>query len=248
MPRVYVPRMRGDVPVPYHIIGRTGTWASETVPSGRPALAPDPAAGRRWWSANRPRPFGGRPRHEDEQKGCGMVTQLNPSKATVEEAPVEATEEQPGRAPFLSIDGLVRGVDVRVRNGLVGAVMAADDVHLERGFVRSVYAGGGLQIRQGGSGLIVSGGDAHIERAGAQAILSAGSITMESAGSGFAVARRIRVAQGGTAVFAITPDLEVHEGGRVLFGRGASIAIVGAIWSLVALAAYLVRRRSSRAA
>jgi hypothetical protein len=25
MPRVYVPRVRGDVPVPYHIIGQTGT-------------------------------------------------------------------------------------------------------------------------------------------------------------------------------------------------------------------------------
>jgi hypothetical protein len=178
-----------------------------------------------------------------------MVTQLKATEATVgDEALTEPIEEPRARSSMISIDGLVRGVDLTVRNGIVGAVMAADDVHLERGFARTIYAGGGLQIRQGGSGLILAGGDAHIERAGAQAIVSAGSITMESSGSGFAVARRIRVAHGGMAVFALTPDLEVNEGGRVIFGRVASIAIVGALWSTAALLAYLVRRRVIRSA
>lgn len=177
-----------------------------------------------------------------------MVTNIKPTEIAVEdEATVEPADEKRRLTAAVSIDGLVRGVDVTVRNGLVGAVMAADDVRLERAFARSIYAGGSLQIQQGGSGMIVAGGDAHIERAGAQAILSAGSITMESAGSGFAVARRIRVAHGGTAVFAITPNLEIQEGGRVLLGRGASIAVMGAIWSLVALVAYAVRRRFNRA-
>jgi hypothetical protein len=176
-----------------------------------------------------------------------MVTQLKPMEAAAEdETVIEPRDEERQHPAVVSIDGLVRGVDVKVQNGLVGAVMAADDVHLERSFARSVFAGGGLQIHQGGSGLIVAGGDAHIAQGGAQAILSAGSITMESAGSGFAVARRIRVAHGGTAVFAITPHLEIQEGGRVLLGRGASIAVMGGIWSLVALLVYVVRRRFNR--
>ena len=179
---------------------------------------------------------------------CGMVTQLKPTEAAMEEESVTEPTTEKRRPAIVSVAGLVRGVDVEVKNGLVGAVIAADDVELERSITRSAFAGGGLKISQAISGTIMSGGDAHVENGGAQAILAAGSITMESAGTGFAVARRIRVAHGGTAVFAITPNLEVQEGGRVLFGRGVSFAVLGGISSLVALLIFAARRRAARTA
>jgi hypothetical protein len=66
---------------------------------------------------------------------------------------------------------------------------------------------------------------------------------MEQAGSGFAIARRIRVGHSGTTVFALTPQLEVQEGGRVIFGRSASLAIVGGVAALAALLVALLRGR-----
>jgi len=98
---------------------------------------------------------------------------------------------------------------------------------------------------EGATGLLVSGGDTHLANGGAAAVLSAGSVTMEQSGSGVAIARRIRVAHGGLAVFAVTPHLEVQEGGRVLFGRAASIAVMGGILSLIALWAFSLRRRAT---
>jgi hypothetical protein len=71
---------------------------------------------------------------------------------------------------------------------------------------------------------------------------------MESSGSGVAVARRTRVAHGGVAIFAVTPHLEVQEGGRVLFGRAASMAVLGGISSLVALLIFSARRRAAEPA
>jgi hypothetical protein len=174
-----------------------------------------------------------------------MITQLKHEQPEAEHELTQPTPEAP-RRPMASVAGLVRGVDVEMRNALVGAVMAADEVHLERVFARNVYAGGALEMHQGGAGMIVSGGDTHLSKGGAQAIFSAGSVTMESAGAGFAVGGRIRVAHGGTAVFAITPTLEIQEGGRVVFGRAASFAVLGGISTLVALAVYLVRRQLPR--
>jgi hypothetical protein len=176
-----------------------------------------------------------------------MITPLKPEEPSLSTERMTSAEEEPehGR-PIATLAGLVRGVDVEVKNALVGAVLAGDDVHLERVFARNVYGAGQLDIRQAGAGLIVSGGDTHLTKGGAQAVLSAGSVTMESAGAGFALAGRIRVARGGTAIFAIAPSLEVQEGGRVVFGRLASLAVLAGASTVTALAIVLARRRFSK--
>lgn len=232
MPRVYMPRIRGVVLVPYHI-RRT-----------RPEFQAVRLCQRRGVAriVGRALDLGAHDRARDVR--CEMITQLKPEEPIAESEAAQPLEV-PHR-PIASVAGLVRGVDVEMKNALVGAVMAGDDVHLERAFARNVFAGGGLEVRQAGAGMIVSGGDTHLTKGGAQAVLSAGSVTMESAGAGFAIGGRIRVARGGTAVFAITPSLEIQEGGRIVFGRAVSFAVLGGISMLVALGVYLVRRRMPR--
>jgi hypothetical protein len=173
-----------------------------------------------------------------------MATKLK--ETPVEEPAIDAQADDiqaPARRSLITFAGLVRGVDVELRNGAAGIIVAADDVHVDRGGARSIVAGGGLQLQRGGAGLIVAGGDAHVAQGGAQAIISAGSISMESAGSGFAIGRRIRIGPRGLAVFAIAPRLDVHEGGRVIFGRLASFALLGGIAGAIGLVVLQLRRR-----
>ena len=168
-----------------------------------------------------------------------------PTKTEIGTQPeLQPAVEPTAPRPLLSMNALVRGVDVEVRNALTGVVIAGDDVELERGIARSVFAGGGAEIHRAGAGIIVAGGDTSLRQGGAQAIVSAGSVTMEQSGSGFAIARRIRIGPSGTALLALTPRLEVQDGGRVIFGRSASLAIVGGVAAIVVTLVTLLRQRA----
>lgn len=181
---------------------------------------------------------------EAEAQTIEQADQMEPA-AGIEIEPASQIGGKVDGRPLVSFNALVRGVDVEVRNSLTGAIIAGDDVRLERGGARSIYAGGNLELRQGGAGVIVAGGDASITQGGAQAILSGGSVTMENGGSGFAIARRIRI-RNGLTIFALTPRLEVEEGGKVVFGRSASMAIVGGLIGLAALLVALLRGRPGK--
>jgi hypothetical protein len=54
---------------------------------------------------------------------CAMITQLKHEQPETEKEPTQPEPVAP-RRPMASVAGLVRGVDVEMRNALVGAVMA----------------------------------------------------------------------------------------------------------------------------
>jgi hypothetical protein len=144
---------------------------------------------------------------------------------------------------FLSVAGVVRAEKITLRNAFVGGI-AGESVSLERGMVRGAIAGRELRLHQAGAGMIISGGTTELQQAGAQAVISAGSVRMQQAGSGLALAQEIEVGDQGMVVFGLTPRLEVREGGRVMFGPATSLAVLGALASLVtALAVFVARRR-----
>ena len=144
---------------------------------------------------------------------------------------------------FLSVAGVVRADKITMRNAFVGGI-AGETVNVERGMVRGAIAGHELRLHQAGAGMIISGGTTELRQAGAQAVISAGSIRMQQAGSGLAVAQEIEIADEGMVVFGLTPRLEVRDGGRVMFGPATSLAVLGALASVVtALAVFVARRR-----
>ena len=61
----------------------------------------------------------------------------------VDATPAQRPAENPdaiARTPLLSMNALVRGVDVALRHALTGVVIAGDEVELERSFARSIFA------------------------------------------------------------------------------------------------------------
>jgi hypothetical protein len=171
--------------------------------------------------------------------------QAEPAEVGIQPAGESAAQPEAGarRDALVTVSGIVRGQEVDLRNALVGAILASDEVEIERGGARSIFAGGGLEIHQGGAGLIVAGGAASIRQGGAQAIVANGDVSMEQAGSGIAIGRRISIGPSGMTVLALAPSLEVHDGGKVIFGRSASLAILGGFAALAALLVGLLRGR-----
>jgi hypothetical protein len=169
----------------------------------------------------------------DEMKEPNADIQAEPAEVGIQPAGESAAQPEAGarRDALVTVSGIVRGQEVDLRNALVGAG------------ARSIFAGGGLEIHQGGAGLIVAGGAASIRQGGAQAIVANGDVSMEQAGSGIAIGRRISIGPSGMTVLALAPSLEVHDGGKVIFGRSASLAILGGFAALAALLVGLLRGR-----
>jgi hypothetical protein len=147
----------------------------------------------------------------------------------------EAGDEDRSAAsrPWLSVSGIVRGEQVKLRNALVGGV-AAEQVEIERGVVRTAFASGEMKIHQGGTQLVLAGGDTSIVQGGAQAIVSNGSVELEKAGAGIILARSIDVGPQSTVVFGIARHLEVKDGGRVIIGPRAALLGAAALTALIA--------------
>lgn len=128
------------------------------------------------------------------------------------------------------IVGALRGEDIDVRNGGVGAAAASRDLFITNGGAGALAAAGNLTITNGGGGPMAVGGDVSITNGGAQTIVAARSATLGP-----------RSFVG----FVLSPRVTVEPGARVLFSTRQALAFGAVVSAAILAAASIVRGRAA---
>lgn len=124
--------------------------------------------------------------------------------------------------------GAVRGEEVDIRDGVVGAAASSNDLFLTNGGAGALAAKGNMTITNGGGGPMLIGGDVAITNGGAQTIVAAGGATL---------GERSFVA------FVLSPSVTVEQGGRVLCSTPQALAFGGVVSAAILAVGALVRGR-----
>lgn len=135
--------------------------------------------------------------------------------------------------------GFLRGEEVSVAQGVVGAVMARGDVAVSQAGGRTFLAAGDMRIQQGGGAMFLAGGGAEIRQGGVGTLVTAGDVTFEMGGAMLAVGRSIEARAESTIGIALAPRVVVHPGARLVAGpreAGIAGAVAGVVIGLLVVA------------
>lgn len=142
--------------------------------------------------------------------------------------------------------GIIRGNEVSVAQGFVGAVLARGDVSVSQAGGRTFLAAGDLRVQQGGGGMFLAGGGAEIRQGGVGTLVTAGDVTFEMGGALLAVGRSVEAREQSTIGLALAPNVVIHPGAKLVAGpreAGIAGAVAGILIGLLLVAGRAIAGR-----
>ncbi len=167
------------------------------------------------------------------------MTSTTVDEQEIGERRIAGSVDDPRATLRQSVVGILRGDEVSVAQGFVGAVLARGDVSVSQAGGRTFMAGGDMRVQQGGGGMFVAGGDAQIRQGGVGTLLTAGDVSFEMGGAVLAVGRAVEARQQSTIGLALAPSVVIHPGAKLVAGpreAGIAGAVAGILIGLLVVA------------
>jgi hypothetical protein len=138
--------------------------------------------------------------------------------------------------------GTLQGENVRLMNGVAGAVIGNNEASLAGGAAGAVIAGNRLAVAGGGSGLMLAGNSIEITGGGAGMFVAGNRIEVRQGGGALLLSGNARAEQSFIGI-VLAGRAELKDS-RVVLNTPAALALGAALGLVLAVAGRLLRRGS----